>query len=272
MPIRLIAIDLDYTLLDSTHQVPAENQLAVGEAREAGVQVVLASARPPRSMRRFHAQLGLATPVVAYNGALVFDLAAGRALRHTAIAPEAASAAVAFLRQVDPLLNITLECEDVWHIDVFDEGLQQVVVEYGIDPPHGIGTVDRVLDERSAAVTKILFTAAHLDEAALEELDRRLGSAVCAVRTSDRLVEVMAAGVSKAQAVEWIANDLGISAAETLALGDNYNDIPLLRWAGIGVAMGNAPETVQRGADVVTLTHDEAGVAAAIRRYVTRET
>ena len=85
--------------------------------------------------------------------------------------------------------------------------------------------------------------------------------------TSDRLVEVMAAGATKANAMAWVAESLGVAAAETLALGDNYNDIPLLQWAGIGVAMGNAPDTVKRAADAVTLTHDEAGVAAAIQQY-----
>lgn len=267
MRIRLVALDLDNTLLDSTHRIPPENAAALEAARAAGVQVVLASARPPRSMRRYHEEIGLTTPVVAHNGALIYDLQARAALRHTPIPLPIAREVVSFLRTADPGLNITLECEDVWHIDTFGDDLRQVVEEYGIEPPHGVGTVDRVLAEGSA-VTKILFTSAHLGEAELAELDRRLGPDVCAVRTSDLLVEIMAAGVSKAAGVAWVADRLGISAAETLAMGDNYNDVALLEWAGLGIAMGNAPETVRHAADAVTLTHDEAGVAAAIRRYV----
>ncbi|NLC58383.1 MAG: HAD family phosphatase [Armatimonadetes bacterium] len=267
MPVRLIALDLDYTLLDSTHQIPAANLSAIREAQAAGLLVVLASARPPRSMRRYHEQIGLQTPVVAYNGALIYDLLTCRALHHLPIPLPAARSVVAYLRAVDPELNISLECADVWHIDQYGDDLRQVVVEYGIDPPHGVGTVDTVLATGSEAITKILFTAANLGEAELAELDQRLGPEVCAVRTSDRLVEVMAAGATKANAMAWVAESLGVAAAETLALGDNYNDIPLLQWAGIGVAMGNAPDTVKRAADAVTLTHDEAGVAAAIQQY-----
>lgn len=267
MAIRLIALDLDGTLLGSEHEVPAANVSAVQEACAAGIHVFLASARPPRSMRRHHERLGLATPVVAYNGALIHDLSLGRALYHLPIPLEAARAAVAFLRRVDPGLNLTVELDDIWHIDEFGPDLQQVVRDYGIDPPHGVGTVDQVLAEGRSPVLKILFTAVKMSEADLAELDRCLGPEVCAVRTSSRLVEVVAAGASKARAIAWLAGTLGVSPAEVLAAGDSYNDIPLLEWAGVGVAMGNAPEAVQRAADVTTLTHDEAGVAAAIRQW-----
>lgn len=267
MAIRLIALDLDGTLLGSDHEVPPANIDAVRDACAAGIHVVLASARPPRCMRRHHERLGLATPVIAYNGALIHDLAPGRALYHVPIPIQAARAAVAFLRRVDPGLNLSIELDDVWHIDEFGPDLRQVVDDYGIDPPHGVGTVDRVLAEGHSPVLKILFTAAQMSEADLAALDACLGPEVCAVRTSSRLVEVMAAGASKARATAWLAETLGVSPPEVLAAGDNYNDIPLLEWAGIGVAMGNAPEAVRRAANATTLTHDEAGVAAAIRRY-----
>ncbi|MDH7571426.1 MAG: HAD-IIB family hydrolase, partial [Armatimonadota bacterium] len=104
-------------------------------------------------------------------------------------------------------------------------------------------------------------------EESLADLDFALGPEVTVVRSSDQLVEIVAARASKAAALQWLARRWQIDAAEVLALGDSYNDIPMLRWAGLGVAMGNAPETVKRAADAVTLTHDEAGVAAAIERY-----
>ena len=88
----------------------------------------------------------------------------------------AARSVVAYLRAVDPELNISLECADVWHIDQYGDDLRQVVVEYGIDPPHGVGTVDTVLATGSEAITKILFTAANLGEAELAELTVRPGS------------------------------------------------------------------------------------------------
>lgn len=267
MPVRMIAIDLDYTLLDSAHRVPPANAAAVADAAGRGIRVVLASARPPRSMRRYHEELGLATPVLAYNGALIYDLAESRTLRHQAIPISVARAAVAFLRSLRPAPNLSLECEGLWHIDRYDDELRRVVAEYDIEPPHGVGTVERVLADQTAAVTKILFTGGHLEDAELAGLERRLGPELCLVRTSDRLVEIMAAGVSKAEGMAWLAGRWGIPRAETMAIGDHHNDIAMLQWAGIGVAMGNAPDAVRRAADAVTGTHDEAGVAAAIRRY-----
>lgn len=267
MAIRLIALDLDGTLLGSDHEVPAANVDAVRDACATGIDVVLASARPPRSMRRHYERLGLATPVVAYNGALIHDPALGRTLYHVPIPLPAARAAVAFLRRVDPGLNLSVELDDVWHIDEFGPDLQQVVRDYGIDPPHGVGTVDRILAEGRSPALKILFSAAEMSEAELAALDACLGPEVCAVRTSSRLVEVVAAGASKARATAWLAETLGVSPAEVLAAGDSFNDIPLLEWAGTGVAMGNAPEAVRRAADVTTLANDEAGVADAIRRW-----
>src|SRR5215210_2066697 len=96
MPYSIIALDLDGTLLTDDLRITERSQAAVRRARERGVTVVLASARPPRSMRRYWAALELETPVVAYNGALVWDLTLGKALFHEPLVPDAARGLVAY--------------------------------------------------------------------------------------------------------------------------------------------------------------------------------
>lgn len=268
-PYALIALDLDGTLLTDDLRITERSREAIRRARERGAAVLLASARPPRSMRRYHRDLGLDTPVVAYNGALVWDVAAGTSLLHKPLVPDAARALVAFLRRRDPALNISLECGDRWYIDDLTEEVRRAIEQYEVDPPHGVGCLEQVLADEAEAISKVLFrgnlkTAQELLAALPPDLPERLH-----ITTSGEwFCEVMAAGATKAAAIEWTAAYLGRASGGVLAIGDSPNDIPMLQAATLGVAMGNAAPMVIEAADVITSTNNEDGVAVAIERYL----
>ncbi len=166
-------------------------------------------------------------------------------------------------------MNISLECGDRWYIDDLTEEVRRAIEQYEVDPPHGVACLEQVLADEAEAISKILFrgtmqTAEQLLAALPPDLSERLH-----ITTSgDWFCEVMAAGATKAAAIEWTASHLGLGTVGILAMGDSPNDIPMLRAATLGVAMGNAALSVREVADVVTASNNEDGVAEAIERYV----
>lgn len=265
----IIALDLDGTLLTDDLRITARSRAAVQAAREQGVTVVLASARPPRAMRRYHRDLELDTPLVAYNGALVWDVAEGRALFHEPLVPDAARALVTFLRRENPELNISLECGDRWYIDELTEEVRRAIEQYEVASPHGVGCLEQVLTQEAEAISKVLFRGTHQTaESLLAALPPDLAERLHITSSGEWFCEVMAAGATKAAAIEWTTAHLGLEPGGLLAIGDSPNDIPMLRAAALGVAMGNASPLVRGAADTVTASNNEEGVAEAIERHV----
>jgi Cof subfamily protein (haloacid dehalogenase superfamily) len=265
----VVALDLDGTLLTDDLTITGRSRAAIRRVRERGVTVLLASARPPRSMLRYHQELELDTPLIAYNGALVWDAEHGRSMFHEPLVPDAARALVGFLRRQHPELNISLECANRWYIDDLTEEVRRAIERYEVDPPHGMACLEQVLGDEAEAISKVLFrgtmqTVAELLAALPPDLADRLH-----ITTSgDWFCEVMAAGVTKAAAIEWTIGHLGLDAGSVLAIGDSPNDIPMLRHAALGIAMGNASPIVREAADALTASNNEEGVAEALHRYL----
>jgi 5-amino-6-(5-phospho-D-ribitylamino)uracil phosphatase len=257
----MIAVDLDGTLLDSRKRVCAESAAALRVAMERGVEVVIASARPPRSVRGIWRELGLRTWQVNYNGALVWDETGGRVVEHFPLASEVWRAVVAAGRGRFPRVQVACEIVDRWYTDRFDP---THVTETG--KTMGPDVIGPLGEWGHLEVTKLMFLGPAEEMGELHELVlARFASEVAAVRTDADLVQVMLRGVNKARGVERIAREMGIGRAEVLAIGDAPNDIELLSEAGLGVAVANAPEAVREVADFVAANNDSAGVAAALR-------
>jgi Cof subfamily protein (haloacid dehalogenase superfamily) len=265
----VVALDLDGTLLTDDLRITERSHSVMRRARERGVTVLLASARPPRSMLRYHQELALDTPLIAYNGALVWDAEQGRALFHEPLVPDAARALVGFLRRQHPGLNISLECSDRWYIDELTEEVRRAIERYEIDPPHGVACLEQVLAEEAEAISKVLFRGTvQTAETLLKALPADLAARLHITTSGDWFCEVMAAGATKAAAIEWTAGHLGRDAGRILAIGDSPNDIPMLRHAALGIAMGNASALVREAADAMTASNNEDGVAEALDRYL----
>jgi Cof subfamily protein (haloacid dehalogenase superfamily) len=248
---RLAAIDLDGTLLRSDGTIGERTKRAV---RETSLDIVLVTARGPMTMRAIAEELGTSGTAICSNGALVVDLATRAIVRQRLLETEVALRLVHELRERLPGIRFAVEHEGFAHEPGFSA--------WNWTPPQGTRVAD-VVELLADPATKLILRHAEYDTVAIQDLAREIaGEGLTVVASGSEAVEVTAAGVNKATAVA----ELGVPPEQVVAFGDYPNDIPLLTWAGLGVAMGNAHPDVLAIADEVTATNDEDGVALVLER------
>jgi len=263
--IRMVAIDLDGTLLNSDKEITRTTATILRAAREqAGVKIVLATARPPRSVTAFYDLLGLDTPMINYNGALVIDPTCRHVLMHRPIPAKICRGIIHLARRTYPEVLVSAEVMDHWFTDRFDPAYN---TETGrLFPPDKIEPVENWADQ---SMTKLLLLGRpqRLREAC-EAVHQRFPHQVNIVQTEDHLLQIMHATVSKAQALRVVAAEMHLPREQVMAIGDNANDVGMLQWASIAVAMGNATPQALAVADHVADHHDSDGAAHAIRQLI----
>jgi Cof subfamily protein (haloacid dehalogenase superfamily) len=267
--IRLVFIDLDGTLLSGPRHISERAKRTIADVREAGVEVVLVSSRPPRDVRPFHQQLRLMTPVIACNGAILWNEPARAGLSHAPVAPELAAEVVALGRSLGAVAN--LESDDEWFTDRLGNLERDAIVDYEVSDPHGVGTVDEML-RAGDPIDKIFLDLRELDDdaakSALTTIQRVFGRQANIYETSPGVVDITSADASKVAMAQQLARRMQVPAEQTLAIGDHDSDAALLQWAGIGVAMGNASPAAKAAADVITSSNLRDGVAEALEQYL----
>lgn len=260
-PYRLAAVDLDDTLLGPDKIISRANAEAIQRLRDAGCHVALASGRRHENMLRFHGQLELRGPIVSCNGALVKDAETGAVLRQQLLPADLASAIVAEgVRR-----GVT---QNYYHLDgglyVREEtgwtSLYEGRTGSRVTVRHDLGAF-----EGEFALKIIWIDSAETIAALHDEMVARFGDQLYITTTDAEYLEFMALGVSKAAGVAAVAEAMGMTRAEVIAFGDGNNDVPLLEWAGCGVAMSHARPSAQAVADRIAPPGDpEADFARAV--------
>lgn len=265
MKIELLAIDLDGTLLNSAKRISGPTAMALRQAaNERGVRVVLASARPPRSVMPFHAELNLDTPMINYNGALIYDPADRRVVMHRPLPLRTARQIVRLARASYPQVLVSAEILDRWYTDRLDDDYAtETAKQHG---PDLVAPIDQWLTE---AVTKLLLLgdSRRLSQIA-QAVHERFSNEVAMVQTEDFLLQIMHGTVGKAQALRTVAAELAVPRERVMAIGDNANDVGMLQWAGVGVAVANAAASALAVANMVTASHDDDGVAKVVQQVI----
>jgi Cof subfamily protein (haloacid dehalogenase superfamily) len=260
--IRLVAIDLDGTLLNSEKLVSDQTVEAL-HCLPRGVRVVIASARPPRSVRHIYQMLRLDTWQINYNGALIWDEPNCRPVFHRPMGAELVRRMVDRARDMFDEVLVSCEIMDRWFTDRAD---QTYTTETGrLFKPDLIAPLDEFCNQ---PVTKLMFLCEprvidRLEPLMIEEFREH----VAVVRTDDELIQVMDKRVSKAVALKKVAEHYGVPPEQVMAIGDAPNDVGMLQLAGVAVAMDNASKVVKKVADWVAPSNDDHGVHAALRRY-----
>lgn len=270
MAIRLIVTDIDGTLLNRQGEVTPRVRAALAELERRGVAVVLSTARPPRTLLKLYADLSLRTPLIAYNGAMGYDMEAGRVLFHHALARPVAQTVFRVVTEIAPDLSIGLELADEWHVNRIDPQLAARIAAGIVEVAPTVSDLGEVLAATPREISKLYFWAPAEVRAEMESRLEQMGldHQVSVTSSYPGFVEVMAAGVNKGAALRAMAAIMGVPADQVLALGDEENDIPALLAAGIGVAMGNASEQVKAAAGAIVGANTEDGWAEAVERYV----
>jgi Cof subfamily protein (haloacid dehalogenase superfamily) len=272
---RLVAIDLDGTLLDSRRTIPSANHRALERAHREGIRLAVVTGRRWLTARPYVSQLRVDPLLVLNGGALVRRGLKGPVLRQTPIALEVGRQVLALARK--------MKVTPVVHEGGGDDG--QLFVESGLSlsrplqlylekttpPPHHVLDLAAKLQRDPL---QILFAGPIFEmQATARALEEQLASRVSVARTeypdSDwAIVDVLAAGVDKGDALRFLVEHEGVGAGETMAIGDNWNDLGMLEAAGLGVVMANAPAELLARGFAQTGSNDAAGVAQAMERYL----
>jgi Cof subfamily protein (haloacid dehalogenase superfamily) len=261
---RLVASDIDGTLIRTDGTLSARTVDVLDRLHCAGIPAVLVTGRPLRWLRQLYDQMAEPLPAVCANGAVVYDPDTDKVLRADPLSVELLLDVTGRLREAVPDIALAVEVEDgrrFWY-----EQSWPVLWPGEHDTVRMLATPEELA---SAPAVKLLArSAGHEPDAFYELVSRTLGEAAETTHSSSSaLVEISAAGVTKAAGLAWLSEREGYSARDVLAFGDMPNDLPMLTWAGRSVAMANAHPAVREVADEVTLTNDEDGVAAYLEKF-----
>jgi len=258
--IDLVALDLDGTLLDRNDGISSANRQALGGALEAGVRVVLVTGRGADLPARLVRELGLNVPAICAHGALTKDFLSGRTLGHIPVPLAHALPMIRYAEEHRLDAAVYLE-ERFLRIEGSTVHMEDMLGPHWHEVRSLAGAV-------TFAPTFLRFMgrqAAQRMRAVFDHLPLHFKNEVwgdfeeCAVTSPE---------ATKENALARLCADLQVPAERVLAIGDSRNDVPMLRWAGVGVAMGNAPADVRDAVGRVTATCDRDGVARAIEQYV----
>jgi Cof subfamily protein (haloacid dehalogenase superfamily) len=263
--IRLIALDLDGTLLGPDFRVADEDSAAVAAAIERGVHVVIVTSRWYGLAQRTARRLSLTAPIVAYNGAHVREPDDGEELFHVTV-------------PVEPAREIAAFCDEGgWETYVTVDGVTYMRSRWddSIDParlPKDMRPTKKHAEFVTGPATGIMVFSEEGVRAVLDNFaDRYDGALVFPEGRSESLspyITITASGVDKASGLRLVCERLNVPLEEVMAVGDTAQDLPMLEAAGLGVAMGNAPDDVKSRVDAVTSSNTEGGVGKAIWKHV----
>ncbi|MGE5391742.1 MAG: Cof-type HAD-IIB family hydrolase [Deltaproteobacteria bacterium] len=264
MPIKLVAIDLDDTLLDSGLQISPECAQAIQAVRDKGILVTLATGRMHRSALPYAQQLNMDLPLITYQGALVKSAFSSEVIYYKPLPRIPAGEIIDFFKARN------LHCHAYSDDELFMEELTPEGRYY--EELAGIKAV--LVDDLSETVRRndaMKIMAIIRDQELLLALYQELTSQyheLHITRSKPIFLEAMALKANKGLALQVVAEHYGLQREEVLAIGDSYNDLDMIRWAGVGIAMANARPEVKDTADYITSSNDEHGVAEALRKYV----
>jgi len=262
---RILAVDLDNTVLDSSKRLSEPTRLALARANRAGFLVVPVSGRVFAFLKTFHASCELDGPVIGYNGASCMSPASGRVLFEEPVDPKLAERLLEFARARGAHVNFY--ADDLVYFD-----RPGPMADYYVKTFHV--PFEQVADLAALgkpSVKVMLIAEADRVSALAEELKKVFAGEVDVSLSEPMHIEVLRAGVNKGRAIARLAGMIGAKAAQAIAIGDGENDVPMLRWAGRAVTVAGAHPKAIEAAEVVLGPADEDSVADFILTLIPRD-
>lgn len=266
MQIKLIASDMDDTLLNHDNVISERNAKAIQSALDKGVKFMIATGRMYCSARPFALDLGLDVPLVTYNGALVKGSKSGEVFYEHKLNYATALEVLAYCQehkyyaQVYIGDDIFVDKKGKWS-DMYSQIIGVPITEIGED----------VYKIKEAPYKILVMTETEDFEPAWKAFAEKFAGKLVVTSSRDNFLELMEPGVNKWEAVKAVAASYDIKPEEVMCIGDSNNDIAMIKNAGIGVAVGNAKDSVKQHAKIVTASNNDDGVALVVEAFLTQQ-
>ncbi len=270
MKYKLLVLDLDGTLTNTRKEVTEHTRTTLIKAQEQGLKIVLASGRPTYGIAPLANLLQLNKYegyVLSYNGGEIIDWKTGELLYKNLLDPE--------------VLPYLYQCANDNHFAIVTYDGEYVLTEYPDDEyvlkeallnVMKIKKVDNFLKAVQHPIAKCLIVGEPTRLAVLEkEMYNHLHDRMGVFRSEPYFLELVPKGIDKAQSLAVLLKEIGMTKDEMIAVGDGFNDLSMIKYAGLGVAMSNAQEVVKENADFITLSNEEDGVAHVVEKFILSE-
>ncbi|HEY4441432.1 MAG TPA: Cof-type HAD-IIB family hydrolase [Candidatus Elarobacter sp.] len=262
--IRLVALDLDGTLVGEDLVVRPRVKAAVAKAKELGVAVTIVTGRMFAAARPYANELGITGPIVCYQGAAIFEAGSGTELREVPVQPDVTKTVLDWAHEH----GVHAQCyaDDKLYVEQINRFSKRYTDLARVEP-HLVPSLRDAFAQKPT-IKIVLVDDPERSEQHIVALRALLGDRAYLTRSHVDFVEVIDPHVNKGEALAFVAQRYGVALDATMAVGDAWNDVPLLDAAAVGVAMGSGPPELLARADAVVgdVAHD--GVAEAIERYV----
>lgn len=275
---RVIAMDMDGTLLNSKKRISPRTREALLRAERAGVILILASGRPTSGLMEFARELEMEKHhglLVSYNGSQVVDCATGKVLFNQALSVEEGKAVLEHMKRFDRVRPMIDRGKYMYVNNVYDQYITVNGKAFNVMEYESRGGNFNLCEERDLAafvdfpLNKILTTAdPEYLQAHYKEMMEPFKDTLSCMFTGPFYFEFTAKGIDKAKALRTVLEPMGYKREEMVAFGDGHNDASMLDYAGYGVAMANAVEDLKAMADEVTASLDEDGIAVTVERML----
>jgi len=264
---KMIAIDLDGTLLTDELMVSPDTVTAIQKAVGLGTIVTIATGRMFPSAKVFAQQLGINVPLITYHGAIIKDVNENEVMYERLISPNVAQNLVAIATEKQ--IHLQVYQDDIlysaWENEKLIAYSEEAKVPYTIEPD--------LAKLAKKGFTKALFIDNHDTLDILQdELQWLFGEQAHIAKSKKTYLEVTNTEANKGSALLYLAKKLGIDRSEIIGIGDNHNDIELIKTAGLGIAMGNAVKELKDIADYISLTNNDDGVLHVIEKFIINPT
>ncbi|MFN2529288.1 MAG: Cof-type HAD-IIB family hydrolase [Candidatus Baltobacteraceae bacterium] len=262
--IQLLALDLDGTLIDKKLQIQPRVKTAIATARAHGVRGCIVTGRMFRAALPFARQLMFDTPVICYQGAAIIDPESDEVLRHDSLKNETVRELIAKCKA--DRKHLQLFANDQYYVEEQNE-FSDLYAQLSRAHPIVVEALE-VQFSTSPATKAVVIDRPDAVSAYRKELETAFAGKAYVTRSCPEFIEVLNPAVNKGDALRFVAARLGIEMEAVMAVGDSWNDAPLLEAAGFGVAMGSAPAELRAVAAAVVADYDHDGVAEAVEKFV----
>jgi len=264
IPIRLIALDLDQTLFGIDLVVPSRVRAVLSHVKARGTAITIATGRDAKLAAKFAQELGVTEPIICAQGGCIYNHLEDRVLHDVRLKPE--------------LLSSILKAAERYGWNIHFEVFDQIYLPARSNHPPVLfelmrysrwARVGNLLKDMPEPPHKVIVTLARPEDRArtIGEMREVFRGELTIVASHPYLVEGLPAGVDKGHGLAWLAGHLGLDQGAVMAIGDSDADAPMIKWAGVGVAMGNGSAAAKAAADWVAPTLEEDGAAVAIERF-----